>query len=97
MRRYDLAAVESGASTPPARLSGSPGPGYGDAVACRIAVTYRSGLPANASQSNFYPNEATIWLAPLNGNDQVVPIVAVATLPMGQIRLELLSASNAPN
>ena len=97
MRRYDLAAAESGASTPPARLSGAPGPMHGDVIACRIAVTYRSGLPANASQSNFYPNEATIWLAPLNGHDQVVPIIAVATLPMGQIRLELVSASNVPD
>ncbi len=97
MRRYDLSAVESGASKPPARMSGMPGPAHGDAIACRIAVTYRSGLPANASQSNFYPNEATVWLAPLSGNDQVVPIIAVAILPIGQIRLELLSASNVPN
>ena len=97
MRRYDLSALESGASAPPARLSGSTGPAHGDAIACRVAVAYRSGLPANASQSNFYPNEATIWLAPLTGYDQVVPIVAVATLPMGQIRLELLSAAQLPD
>ena len=97
MRRYDLSAVESGASTPPSRLSGGAGPAHGDAIACRIAVAYRSGLPTNAGQANFYPNEATIWLAPLTGHDQFVPIVAVATLPMGQIRLELLSASNLPD
>lgn len=97
MRRYDLSALESGVATPPARLSGSAGPDHGDAIACRIAVAYRSGLPTNAGQSNFYPNEATIWLAPLTGNDQVVPILAVATLPMGQVRLELLSASNVPD
>lgn len=97
MRRYDLSAIESGASTVPARLSGSTGPAHGDAIACRIAIAYRSGLPTNAGQANFYPTEATIWLAPLTGHGQFVPIVAVATLPMGQIRLELLSASNVPN
>lgn len=97
MRRYDLSALESGAAPPPARLSGGAGPAHGDAIACRVAVAYPSGLPANAGQSNFYPNEATIWLAPLSGYDQVVPIVATATLPMGQIRLELLSASQLPD
>jgi hypothetical protein len=97
MRRYDLSALESGASVPPARLSGSAGPAHGDAIACRVAVAYRSGQPTSAGQSNFYPNEATIWLAPLTGHDQVVPILAVATLPMGQVRLELLSASNLPD
>ena len=97
MRRYDLSAIESGAATVPARLSGSAGPTHGDAIACRIAIAYRSGLPTNAAQSNFYPNEATIWLAPLTGQGQFVPIVAVAALPMGQIRLELLSASSVPD
>ncbi len=97
MRRYDLTAIESGASIPPARLSGATAPAYGAATVCRIAITYRSALSANASQSNFYPNEATIWLAPLTGTDQVVPVMAIATLPIGQIRLELLAASLAPD
>jgi hypothetical protein len=91
IRRYDLAVIASEAGTPPARISGTAGPGHGTAVACRMSIGYRSGFPADASRSSFYPKEITIWLAPLANQAQVVPVLATADLAVGQLRLELLS------
>jgi hypothetical protein len=97
IRRYDLTAVGSETAVPPTRISGSAGPQFGSVVACRLAIDYLSGFPANASQSGFYPREITIWLAPLAGGLQIVPVMASVDLAIGQLRIELISASATGN
>jgi hypothetical protein len=93
IRRYDLAALDGAAGALPARASGTIGPVHGEAMACRLSVGYLSGFPASAPGSSFYPDEITVWLAPLDGQEQVVPVLAIAEVAVGQLRLELVSAS----
>jgi len=91
IRRYDLAVVASAVEVPPARISAG-GPAHGDAVMCRLSISYLSGFPANASQSGYYPHEITLWMAPLAGGGQVVPVMASTNLAVGPLRVELVSA-----
>ena len=94
IRRYDLTVLGSEASALPAPILASVGT-TGTPVACRFSIGYRSGMPAYATRASFYPREVTIWFAPLADGGQILPIVATADLSIGQLRLELLSASTA--
>jgi hypothetical protein len=93
IRRYDLTVLSSDATPPPVRFT--TGPVVGDAIACHLAIEYRSGFPTDSTSSGFYPREMTVWFARLLDADAMVPIAVSARMALGEFRLELVDARAA--